>query len=284
MTRATGKPGPTAAPLPPGWPIAQHGDWLASVRRMSPGTVRLRRLQLARFARSYPDPWAVDRTDVSHYLLPYADQSARGLRAALHGFYEWAVIEAVDPRAGLDPTLGIRVHVPRAHARPCPDSVWRPVEARLWASPDPSARLVGLMVSLGARCGLRRAEIAALHTRDLDGSRLRIRGKGDVVRSVVASGRIVEAIRCAPAGYLFPGAYPGRPMTADAVGRSISRELPHPWAAHSLRHRYGTNLYGRTRDLLLVQQQMGHSSPATTQGYIQLETTNDDALAAILDE
>lgn len=37
-----------------------------------------------------------------------------------------------------------------------------------------------------------------------------------------------------------------------------------------LRHRYATRAYGRTRDLLAVQRLLGHTSPDTTQTYVEL--------------
>lgn len=53
--------------------------------------------------------------------------------------------------------------------------------------------------------------------------------------------------------------------------------LPKYYSIHSLRHSYGTYLYQRTKDLRLVQKQLGHSSIATTTIYadVTVEQTLD---------
>lgn len=37
---------------------------------------------------------------------------------------------------------------------------------------------------------------------------------------------------------------------------------------HTLRHRFATRLYALTRDILLVQETLGHASPSTTRIYV----------------
>lgn len=281
MTKVEGKPGPAPLPLPAGWPIEEYCRHLAAVERQGVGTVRTRRLQLARFGRSYPDPWAVDRDDVGHYLLDAAPEYAKSVRAGLHGFYAWA---ATGRLSTIDPTLGIKVRVPTTEPRPCPDEIWKVIELRLMASPDVQERATGLMIGLAGRCGLRRAEIAATHTRDVQGEYLRVTGKGGVTREIALPPRIKAAVLAAPDGLVFPGARPGKPITPDAAGRRISRELPAGWTAHTLRHRYATEAYERTGDLLLVQRMMGHASPVTTMRYIRRSGIRDRALAAFMDE
>ena len=43
--------------------------------------------------------------------------------------------------------------------------------------------------------------------------------------------------------------------------------LPPHFSIHACRHSYGTYLYQKTKDLRLVQDQLGHSSPIVTQVY-----------------
>jgi integrase/recombinase XerC len=280
MTKVEGKPGPAPLALPAGWPIEEYCRYLANVKRQGGGTVRDRRLQLARFGRSHPDPWAVDGEDVAVYLLPAKPEYAKSERAALHGFYHWAAKQRLST---IDPTLGIEVSVPRTEPRPCPDEVWQEAKRRLLASTDAQERATGRMIALAGLCGLRRAEVAQVHTRDVQGGYLRVEGKGHVVRMVILQPRVAALIRSEPEGWLFLGAS-GEPMTPDAVGRRISRALPPPWTAHTLRHRYATVLYERTNDLLLVQQMLGHESPVTTQRYVKRNTARDSAIAALMDD
>jgi integrase len=267
--------------MPDGWPIDEWCTWMANVERLKASTVRMRRYQLAHFARGHRDPWTVDRDDVGLYLLPYnRHETAKGSLAAVRGFYRWAAQERRGP-SGFDPTVGLRVRVPRAEARPCPDTVWMGVEDRLLASHDQLDRDTGLMISLAARCGLRRSEIAGCHVRDHEGDMLRVTGKGDVTRRVILPAGVGGAILLR-GGWVFPGEH-GH-ITADAVGRRVSAALPHGWTAHTLRHRFATELYDRNGgDLLMVQRMLGHASPVTTQRYIALRDKRYAALAAQMD-
>ena len=43
--------------------------------------------------------------------------------------------------------------------------------------------------------------------------------------------------------------------------------LPAHFSIHACRHSYGTYLYQKTKDLRLVQDQLGHSTPGVTQVY-----------------
>ncbi|WP_420868971.1 tyrosine-type recombinase/integrase [Brachybacterium muris] len=56
------------------------------------------------------------------------------------------------------------------------------------------------------------------------------------------------------------------------VGELINEALPGTWSAHTLRHRFATEAYRGSRDLLLVQTLMGHSKPETTAIYVGLDT------------
>lgn len=66
----------------------------------------------------------------------------------------------------------------------------------------------------------------------------------------------------------------GTHTTADRVGRILSRLLGPGATGHGLRHRFASKAYQGTRDLLAVQQLLGHSSPATTQRYVAVPLDN----------
>ena len=61
-----------------------------------------------------------------------------------------------------------------------------------------------------------------------------------------------------------------RNVLSDALGGPASG-----WTAHTLRHRFATRAYAGERDILTVQQLLGHSSIATTQIYTHID---DDEL------
>ena len=128
------------------------------------------------------------------------------------------------------------------------------------------------MLRLAAECGMRRGEVAQVHTRDLirDGARfaLLVHGKGERQRVIALPIALGQDLATQPAGYLFPSRRPGSHLTAPYVGKIVSRRLSQGWTMHTLRHFFATVAYARAGDLLGVQQQLGHASPATTQRYI----------------
>jgi site-specific recombinase XerD len=77
------------------------------------------------------------------------------------------------------------------------------------------------------------------------------------------------------------------PLTANRVSQVVNGYLHGIGivdTAHTIRHWYGTNIYRITRDLRLVQEMMGHESPATTAIYTAYDPANADIMAAALSE
>ncbi|ARG95769.1 tyrosine-type recombinase/integrase, partial [Mycobacterium kansasii] len=131
-------------------------------------------------------------------------------------------------------------------------------------------RRTELMLRLAGEAGLRRAEIAQVHTADLmDGGALLGHGKGGKNRVVPISTYLVALIRQAPAGWLFPNT-PDRHLTPEHVGKIISRALPDNWTAHTLRHRMASRAFRGSRNIRAVQALLGHESILTTQRYVAI--------------
>lgn len=139
---------------------------------------------------------------------------------------------------------------------------------------------------LAALAGLRRAEIATLHTSQIGATDLLVVGKGGHHRRVPLHPDLAEELRAELArrrrgshgsgwsgrwvtehGYLFPSDRDPGPITPAHMGRIIARVLPEEWTAHSLRHRFATAAYGAQRDLRAVQELLGHAKPETTARY-----------------
>lgn len=144
--------------------------------------------------------------------------------------------------------------------RPIPDDVYRKA---LMTGDEVDRRAL----MLGRLAGLRASEIAAVHTRDLDGDHLRVLGKGRRRRRVAAHPEVARIVREAH-GYVFP-ADGGGHWRPGSISARLSDALPVGWTAHTLRHAFATQLYEETGDLLLVARQLGHMSTRTTQRYVQ---------------
>lgn len=236
----------------------------------SVGTVRLHRHYLRRLADVHRSPWTVTLRDLRRFLAHpgWAPETRKSARAALRGFYSWALVEGLledDPAALLSP-----VRVPAARPRPTPEEVFADAMSRA----DLRLRF---MLKLAAYGGLRAAEISRVHGSDLVGDVLLVHGKGGKVRRVpIMHPGLLRRLQLLGDAWAFPN-QSGGPMTPGHVSRLVSAGLPEGWTCHTLRHRMATVSYAGTRDLLAVGQLLGHSRPETTQRYVLLP---EDALRA----
>ena len=140
------------------------------------------------------------------------------------------------------------------------------------------------MITLAAEAGLRRAEIALVARPDViderAGTSLIVHGKGRRERTVPLTSAAAAAVarqfdHVSPEiPWLFPskGRYSDTHLQPVRVGELVNEALPGSWSAHTLRHRFATEAYRSSRDLLLVQTLMGHSKPETTAIYVGLDT------------
>jgi len=201
-------------------------------------------------------------------------ETRRSYRSCARSFFAWAYgvghIES-NPAAKLPV-----IRMDRPAPKPAPDPIW----ATAMEVADARTRL---MLRLAAECGLRRGEVARVHTRDLhqvgDGPVLLVHGKGSKERLVPISGALSALIELGAAGHtpgmsstgwLFPGETDGH-LSPYWVGELCSRALPGVWTMHSLRHRFATRAYRGTRNLRAVQTLLGHSSVAVTERYTAVD-------------
>ncbi|MCV7009362.1 tyrosine-type recombinase/integrase [Mycobacterium gordonae] len=254
--------------LPAAWDHALDGwlTWLIAAGT-SPATRRTRRAHVRSVARELNAAHPRDITDAALLSIlgrpDYSIEHRRGLRASLASFYRWCVTSGVvdtDPTVNL-PTVRAAIGAPR----PATDEIWE----QLLANADSRTLL---MARLAGEAGLRRAEVAKVHTDDLigggDGPQLIVHGKGSKQRVIPISVSLAEAIQAAQpfGGFVFPGQINGH-MSPDRVGKLVSQVMPPNWSMHKLRHRFATRGYAGTRNLRAVQEVLGHASVATTQRY-----------------
>lgn len=267
-------------PLPDAWDTAIHHwtTWLTAAGS-TPATRRTRRAHIRATARTLGTAHPRDVTTPALIDVigrpGIGAEHRRGLRSSLVVFYRWALscgIVDSDPTAALPL---IRPETPRP--QPAGDEIWR----LLMDTPDPRTRLMAL---LAGEAGLRRAEVAQVHTDDLiaggEGPELIIHGKGNKQRVVPITVTLAtEIANFSPfGGYLFPGKIDGH-ISADRVGHLVSKVMPKGWSMHKLRHRFATRGYAGTGNLRAVQEALGHASVATTQRYTAVAAREIRAVA-----
>ena len=133
------------------------------------------------------------------------------------------------------------------------------------------------MMRLAADCGMRRDEIAVAHSHDvfedLLGWTIVAHGKGGKQRNVPLTRGLAAILRDQPYGYFFPGDEDGH-LSPRWVGKLVNRLLDGGWTIQSLRHRFAARTHRVNHDLAVVQDLLGHASPATTR--IRVATDDTD--------
>ena len=273
---------------------------LATVRRLSPATVRAYRSDLRDLAASVGDgpirdvdldalrDWlwrATQRGDARSTLARRA--------AAARSFFAWAKDEEL---ISLDPSL--RLVTPK-QGRTLPTVASRDgmrvlldAQRSIAADGDPTALRDHAILEMLYASGMRVSELCGLDIDDLDQDRAtaRVLGKGSKERVVpygrpareaiaawVTRGRPVFAARAAtavPAVFLAPrggrigprGVYT---LVARTLGPVVGAENVGP---HALRHSAATHLLDGGADLRAVQEILGHASLGTTQIYTHVSS------------
>jgi integrase/recombinase XerD len=134
--------------------------------------------------------------------------------------------------------------------------------------------------------GLRISEVTRLKVTDIDSDRMMLRveqGKNRKDRYVMLSPQLLEILRAywkttRPKHWLFPGDFPARPITKDAVEQACQKArrvsgIKKPITPHSLRHGFATHLLEAGTDVRKIQLLLGHRSLSTKARYLKVATT-----------
>ena len=260
-------------PVPHAW-IGPINDWTLALRAAgrSAQTIETRTDQLRRLARALGgSPWEVTEDDLTAWAggADWAAETRRSNYAGVRTFYRWAVASGRMDHSPATALPSVRPSPPCP--RPAPEDAYR----RALAVSDLRGRVI---VRLAAEAGLRRAEIAQVHARDvvedLAGSSLLVHGKGGRRRIVPLSPVLARELKLLldgeGSGWAFPSDRTATGhLTPRYVGKIGTRALPDGWTLHPLRHRFATLSYAVDRDLLAVSTLLGHASVATTQRYVR---------------
>lgn len=253
--------------------VINYIHWARTIRGLADTTLRVRFDVLSRL-HAYIDTALRDAAPGQLLRFEQAaiagrsPETRRAYVCHIRAFYRWAADFGL---VGDDPSTMLTLpKIPKHLPRPIAEDDL----ALAIAAARPKMRA---MLTLAAFGGLRCVEISALDWADLrrepDGSAfLHVKGKGGKERTVEIGETVLQALRgygIKRRGPLFLGA-DGRRMEARSVSHVANRYLQRNGieaTMHQLRHRYGTIAYQLSRDLRMVQNQMGHSSPNTTAGY-----------------
>lgn len=235
-------------------------------------TIASRKQQLEHLARRIGvEPAGVTGANLLAYVgaQTWATETRRGRRTTFRSFF---VSQVKAGRRQDSPADALpRVKPTRGVPRPIPASMY----ALALAKSDERLRL---MLRLAHDAGLRRAEIAGIHSEDLfedlHGWSLLVHGKGGKQRHIPLTNRLALDLRALEAGFAFPGDDEGH-LSPRWVGKLAVGVLPEPWTIHTLRHSFASRAYAVANDLFAVQELLGHASPVTTRVYVQLQ---DDTL------
>lgn len=255
-----------SAPVP--WRRSIEG-WTDTLKAagLSAQTIKSRRYKMVHLAAllmpSGPKDVTTEQIVQAFARQQWKPETRKAYRNTISSFFRWLHKSG---RRSDDPSLDVpRVKKPHAHPRPCPDRY-------IAAAMEKATSSERLMIRLGAECGLRRGEIARVHSDDVvadnAGRSLIVRGKGDKQRIVPLPDDLAGIIMDAR-GYLFPGRFGGH-VEESYIGDHISRLLPDGYAAHTLRHRFATTAYAATHDLFVVAELLGHESVETTEHYVAM--------------
>ena len=265
---------------PPGWELVDEWILWLRARGLRTETIRVKRQHLMQFARAnqhlQPQSLTVEVVLDWASSRQWRPETRHHFYGSFTQFMTWERQRRDDHR----PVEFPLVRRPRTLARPVPDQV---LDA-LVRHRDPRITMAS---RLAAFAGLRRGEIPLVQLSDLidepDGRTLLVHGKGGVERLVPVADHLDAAIRQYTKAqgitrWLFPGLNDGH-ISATWIGKLVNSELPQPWTLHGLRHRVATTVYQQTKDLIVVQQLLGHASVATTQRYLAF--TSDALRAAV---
>ena len=255
-----------SAPVP--WRRSIEG-WTDTLKAagLSAQTIKSRRYKMVHLAAllmpSGPKDVTTEQIVQAFARQQWKPETRKAYRNTISSFFRWLHKSG---RRSDDPSLDVpRVKKPHAHPRPCPDRY-------IAAAMEKATSSEKLMIRLGAECGLRRGEIARVHSDDVvadsAGRSLIVRGKGDKQRIVPLPDDLADIIMDAR-GYLFPGRFVGH-VEESYIGDHISHLLPDGYVAHTLRHRFATTAYAATHDLFVVAELLGHESVETTEHYVAM--------------
>ncbi len=125
--------------------------------------------------------------------------------------------------------------------------------------------------------GVRVSELCGINIEDIDFEEhtIRIKGKGDKIRIVFVDDDTLESMKnfignTKIAGPLFEGQQ-GKHISPRAIQHIFRHYAPAGITPHKIRHSYASELYRRSKNLRVLQENLGHTSIKTTEIYLHTD-------------
>lgn len=124
--------------------------------------------------------------------------------------------------------------------------------------------------------GVRVSELCNMNIEDIDFDEhtIRIRGKGDKMRTVFVDddtlADLLKFIGTRIVGPVFVGQQ-GKNISSRAIQHIFKNYAPPGITPHKIRHSYASELYKRSKNLRVVQENLGHTSIKTTEIYLHTD-------------
>lgn len=273
-------------------------------RKLSAGTVKAYRIDLAQFSRfAAGKDWA-NRELLGQYVRylnqTFAPRSVKRKLASLRAFCRELKLEGELDESPFD-KLPIRVQSPRPVPRVIPGQMVRELlQSAYNAYPSGGREALRdiVVLELLFSTGLRVSELCAISTTSFrmeEGMfRLLISGKGGKERVIqITTQELLELMKrycrefsqeIEKTGSILINRR-GQPLSPQSVRRIIQKQLQRVDPSlrvtpHMFRHTFATSLLDAGVDIRYIQSLLGHSSIATTQIYTHVSTRQETLLLA----
>ena len=139
--------------------------------------------------------------------------------------------------------------------------------------PDERDRLI---IRIIYATGVRVSELCSINVEDIDmdDQMIRVRGKGGKIRMVFIDPETLREIDTVIgnrlSGPLFFGQQ-GKNISPRTIQHMFRKYAPEGITPHKIRHSYASELYRRSRNLRVVQENLGHASIKTTEVYLHTD-------------
>jgi len=230
---------------------------------------------LARFIAS-------DQARLGKDGVPKAMITLNHVKGAIRAFGRWLALTGLLPS---DPARAVEVRrVDRKSPSSLTDAERKRMLKEVAARKGCAAARDLVMLELFLGTGIRLAELVGLniHDVDLDAKRLTIHAKGGRTETRFLNARLRTILRKYLRRRADMASYSAALFLSNRDERITNRQVQMrfarwlAWAeitrpgltVHSLRHTFGTRLYRKTHDLILVGKAMGHRSAEATRVYV----------------